>query len=52
MSLVDEKARAEILYCADSSLVTKENLDHMADLGYRFVSRLPATFGLSDQLEE
>jgi len=51
-NLVDEKARGEILYCADSSLVTKDNLDHMADLGYRFVSRLPATFGLLEELKE
>lgn len=51
-SLVDEKARGDALYCADSSLVTKDNLDHLADLGYRFVSRLPATFGLLSELKE
>jgi len=51
-SLVDEKARGEVLYCADSSLVTKDNLEHMAILGYRFVSRLPATFGVLGAVKE
>lgn len=51
-SLLDEKTRGEVLYCADSSLVTKDNLEHMAVLGYRFVSRLPATFGVLGELKE
>lgn len=50
--LVDEKTRGEMLYCADSALVTKDNLTHMAELGYRFVSRLPATFGLTGELKD
>ena len=34
----------QMLYVADSALVTKTNLAALAEQGYRFVSRLPAVF--------
>nr|WP_240035334.1 IS1634 family transposase [Neobacillus notoginsengisoli] len=39
---------SNLLYQADSALVTKENLDGLADHGLDFLSRLPDTFSLSD----
>jgi len=39
-----EKRLKDMLYVADSSLVTKANLQAVAEEGYHFVSRLPATF--------
>ena len=37
--------RKKTLLCADSALVTKDNLTILAKHGFRFVSRLPNTFG-------
>ena len=40
----------QMLYVADSALVTKANLEAVAEQGYHFVSRLPATFGEADRV--
>lgn len=42
----------EMLYVADSALVTKQNLAAVAEEGYRFVSRLPATFQEADAVRD
>ena len=39
-----------MLYVADSALVTKANLAALAEEGYRFVSRLPGTFGEANEV--
>ena len=39
-------------YVADSALVTKANLAALAEEGYRFVSRLPGTFGEADEVRD
>lgn len=40
-----------LLYQADSALVTKENLEELASQRLDFLSRLPDTFGLSSELK-
>jgi transposase len=42
----------ELVYVADSALVTKGNLDLIADKGIRFISRLPATFGQEQEVKD
>lgn len=42
----------QMLYVADSALVTKTNLAALAEQGYRFVSRLPATFREADEVRD
>ncbi len=39
-----------MLYVADSALVTKANLAALTEEGYRFVSRLPGTFGEANEV--
>lgn len=40
------------IYVADSAMVTSENLDIMASKGIAFISRLPETFSLADEIKE
>ncbi|MDK2810259.1 MAG: hypothetical protein PWQ96_2138 [Clostridia bacterium] len=40
-----------IIHVADSALITKDNLLSMPE-GYKFISRLPATFKLEQELRE
>lgn len=42
----------QIIYVADSSVVTSPNLRKMAEQRVRFISRLPGTFGLVDVLKD
>ncbi|HHY46301.1 MAG TPA: IS1634 family transposase [Firmicutes bacterium] len=42
----------KVLYVADSSVVTKDNLDEIARQGLLMISRLPATFALEVELKE
>ncbi|EQD53164.1 transposase (IS4 family protein), partial [mine drainage metagenome] len=42
----------QMLYVADSALVTKKNLAALADQKYHFVSRLPATFKEADEVRD
>lgn len=42
---ISPEKRQESLFVADSALVTSDNLAHLDQGGYRFVSRLPDTFG-------
>jgi len=41
-----------LLYVADSALITRENLQAMAEARLRFVSRLPETYRLAAELKE
>lgn len=49
--LPEERLR-RMLYVADSALVTKANLAALAEEGYRFVSRLPGTFGEANEVRD
>lgn len=42
----------QIVYVADSALITPGNLSEMGKQGIRFISRLPGTYGLVDTLKE
>jgi Transposase len=42
----------ELLYVADSALITRENLEEMARAGLRFVSRLPETYKVAGEFKE
>ncbi|MEA4884350.1 MAG: DUF4277 domain-containing protein [Clostridia bacterium] len=42
----------ELVYVADSAVVTKANLDVIADKGIRFISRLPATFRQEQEVKD
>jgi len=42
----------ELVYVADSALVTKKNLDLIAGKDVRFISRLPATFGQEQEAKD
>ena len=42
---ISPEKRQETLFVADSALITGDNLGHLDQGGYRFVSRLPDTFG-------
>ena len=42
----------ELLYVADSALITRENLQEMARAGLRFVSRLPETYKVAGEFKE
>lgn len=44
-SWISEEKRKETLFVADSALIVKENLRRLDEHHYRFVSRLPNTFG-------
>ena len=46
-----EEDWSNLLYQADSALVTKENLDGLKVHGLDFLSRIPDTFGLSSELK-
>lgn len=41
----------QMLQVADSALVTKANLERIAQLGLRFISRLPSTFGVAETIK-
>ena len=41
---ISPEKRQETLFAADSALITSDNLKHLDQGGYRFVSRLPDTF--------
>ena len=43
---------AELLYVADSALITQDNLEAMAQARLRFVSRFPDTYKLGTELKE
>jgi hypothetical protein len=45
-------AKGKCIYVADSALVTKANLDLMAEKDIAFISRLPDTFGIGKELKE
>jgi len=40
------------IFVADSALVTKDNLDMMAEKEIRFISRLPETFSIAEELKD
>src|SRR5690606_11172808 len=42
----------ELLYVADSALITRENLEEMARAGLRLVSRLPETYKVAGEFKE
>ncbi|EQD70854.1 transposase, partial [mine drainage metagenome] len=42
---IGPEKRQQTLFVADSALITGDNLRHLDQGGYRFVSRLPDTFG-------
>ncbi|HHV61422.1 MAG TPA: IS1634 family transposase [Firmicutes bacterium] len=42
----------KVIYVADSSVVTKDNLDEIAKQGLLMISRFPATFTLEGELKE
>jgi transposase len=42
---------AQLIYVADSAMVTKENLRLLAEQRLQFISRLPANFGLLEDLK-
>lgn len=42
----------KVVYVADSSVVTKNNLDEIAKQGLLMISRFPATFSLESELKE
>ena len=46
-SWISPEQRAQTLFVADSSWVTNENLEHLAQADYRFVSRLPESYALA-----
>jgi len=46
------KQLQQIIYVADSAMVTEKNLQIAGEKGLRFISRLPATFALSAKLIE
>lgn len=48
---LSNEAWSDLLYQADSALITKENLQNM-DPAFRFLSRLPERYQLSRQLKE
>lgn len=43
---------SDLVYVADSAVVTKSNLDLIADKGIRFISRLPATFVQEQEVKD
>jgi len=43
---------ADMVYVADSSLVSGPNLQALREQGLRFISRLPATFSLAGELKD
>ncbi|WDM02833.1 IS1634 family transposase [Alicyclobacillus cycloheptanicus] len=49
--LLEEQTDKELLYVADSAVVTEENLKLLADEGIHFVSRLPSNFKLCQELK-
>ncbi len=51
---IDEmiKGYGNVPYIADSALVTKKNLNLIADKGLSFISRSPSTFSVTENLKE
>lgn len=51
-NLLSAKQLAEVVYVADAAMVTKTNLALLAQQQLQFVSRLPANFGLIEELKQ
>ncbi|GGI96476.1 hypothetical protein GCM10010885_02740 [Alicyclobacillus cellulosilyticus] len=51
MGQLDDATRHRGVYIADAALVTKENLELLAEERIHFISRLPGTYKLTDQLK-
>lgn len=49
--LLTPQEREQVIYVADSACVTQDNLRRLASAQMSFISRLPATFGLVDELK-
>lgn len=50
--LLSPEQLADIVYVADAAMVTKPNLALLAEQQMQFVSRLPANFGLLEELKQ
>ncbi len=48
---MDAEDIARLVYIGDSQLVTGPNLERIADLGWRFISRLPSVYTLADTVK-
>ena len=51
LSQLDEETRKRSVYVADAALVTKDNLELLAEEDIHFISRLPGTYKLSEDLK-
>ncbi|WP_303802764.1 IS1634 family transposase [Alicyclobacillus macrosporangiidus] len=51
LAQLDAEMRETGVYVADAAMVTKENLQLLADENVHFISRLPGTYKLSEQLK-
>ena len=51
-TLLPAEKLKKILYVADSALITGDNLEHLAQKEYTFVSRLPNTFAVEAEVKE
>jgi len=49
---LDPEILHQVIYIADSALISEDNLEKMAKHKLRFISRLPGTFGLEKVLKE
>ena len=48
---LDEEDLARLIYIGDAQLVTRPNLERIAQLHWRFISRLPSTYTLADAVK-
>lgn len=51
LAQLDDATRKRGVYIADAALVTKDNLELLAGEGIHFISRLPGTYKLSEDLK-
>ena len=51
LAQLDDEMRDKGVYVADAALVTEENLQLLAEENVHFISRLPGTYKLSEQLK-
>ena len=42
---------ARLVYIGDSQMVTSQNLERIAEFGWRFISRLPSVYKLTDEVK-
>lgn len=49
--LVSEKVHGKAIYIADAAAITKDNLAQFQDTNTHFISRLPSTYSLCEQLK-